>query len=192
LAGAQEGSAAEKPKSPTKQATPALQWSPNIPSVTAPYVVSARPNPTATLDKVKALGEHLGRAVDLAFDLLSGNSAELFSKNRTALLSGNKTALLSGNSANLLSGNAPKLLSDNTTPILSGNSFSLLSNFKLEIHIENSGNGAGGLPGAGRTPPTTSATAAPSVPYASTYILGVGTVPVQVPVQVEPIKPKNK
>ena len=106
----------------------------------------AGPKPPAMAEKAKALGEHLGRALEIALDLFSGNKAEI--------LSNNKAALLSGNSANLLSGNAPKVLSDNTTPILSGNSFSLFSNFKIEIHIENSGNGAGGLPGVRPAAPT--------------------------------------
>src|SRR5208283_248173 len=89
-------------------------------------------NPSATLEKMKDLGAHLGRALDIAVDLFSGNQADLLSKNKTALLSGNSPALLSGN--------APKVLSENTTPILSGNTFSLFSNIKVEIHINNSGN----------------------------------------------------
>jgi hypothetical protein len=98
--------------------------------------------PDAAMEKVRALGEHLGRALDIALDLFSGNQADLLSKNKTALLSGNSPKLLSGNSPNLLSGNAPKVLSENQTPIFSGNKISLFSNFKVEIHIENSGNGA--------------------------------------------------
>ncbi len=93
--------------------------------------------PDAALEKVKALGEHLGRALDLTIDLLSGNKAALFS----------------GNSANLLSGNTPKILSENQTPIFSGNKISLFSNFKVEIHIEGSGNGSG-APLAVRSVPT--------------------------------------
>lgn len=93
-----------------------------------------------TAEKLKDLGRQLGRAVDIALDLLSNNQADLLSGNTAALLSGNKAALLSGNTPTILSGNTPKLLSENTTPILSGNSFSVLSNIKIEIHIENSGN----------------------------------------------------
>ncbi len=91
-------------------------------------------NADAAMEKAKALGEHLGRALDLAIDLFSGNQADLLSKN--------KTALLSGNSPKVLTGDNPKVLSENTTPVFSGNTFSLLSNIKVEIHIENSGNGA--------------------------------------------------
>ncbi len=86
-----------------------------------PWKVSS---PSATLEKLEDLGTHLGRVLDIAVDLLSGNQTDLLSKNKTALLSGNN----------------PKVLSENTTPILSGNSFSLFSNIKVEIHIENSGN----------------------------------------------------
>jgi hypothetical protein len=96
--------------------------------------------PDATAEKMKALGAHLGRALDIALDLLSGNEANMLSKNNAALLSGNSPTLLSGNSPTLLSGNAPKVLSENTTPIFSGNTFSLLSNIKVDIHIEKSGN----------------------------------------------------
>ena len=83
-------------------------------------------------------GTHLGRAVDIAVELFSGNEAELLSKNKTALLSGNRPTILSGNN--------PKVLSENTTPIFSGNTFSVLSNIKVEIHIDNSGNSAAGGP----------------------------------------------
>jgi hypothetical protein len=120
LATAQTGSAADKAK----------------PAAAKPSASKTDP----ACEKLKALGAHLGRALDIALDLFSGNQADLLSKNKAALLSGNKAALLSGNSANLLSGNAPKVLSENTTPIFSGNTFSLFSNFKVEIHIENSGN----------------------------------------------------
>ena len=90
----------------------------------------------------------LGRALDVAVDLLSGNETDLLSRNKTALLSGNKpeilsgnkAAILSGNKPEILSGNKPAILSGNTTPILSGNTFSVLSNIKIEIHINNSGN----------------------------------------------------
>jgi hypothetical protein len=135
LTTAQNAAAADKPPAhkPTKPETMTL------------FYDLVGPKPPATADKVRALGEHLGRALEIALDLFSGNKAELFSNN--------KAALLSGNSANLLSGNAPKVLSDNTTPILSGNSLSLFSNFKVEIHIENSGNGAGVLPGGARAVP---------------------------------------
>lgn len=114
---------------------------------------SSAPNPKAcpmdpTLAKLKDLGTHLGRAFDIAFDLLSGNQTDLLSKNKAALLSGNR--------AKILSDNAPKLLSENSTPILSGNTFSVLSNIKIEIHIDNSGNnnntagGAAARPAPGR------------------------------------------
>jgi hypothetical protein len=127
-------------------------------------VVPVKPapkKPDVAMEKVKALGEHLGRALDIAMELFSGNQADLLSKNKMALLSGNKpdllsknkAALLSGNSPTLLSGNAPKLLSENQTPILSGNKISLFSNFKVEIHIENSGNGAA-MPSAIRPAPS--------------------------------------
>jgi hypothetical protein len=125
-------------------------------------VAKPAPDKTVTMDKIKSLGEHLARALDIAVDLFSGNEAEFLSKNRTALLSGNKPTilsgnapnLLSGNAPNLLSGNAPKLLSGNATPIfsgnkaqiLSGNSFSMFSNLKIEIHIENSGNNSPSIP----------------------------------------------
>ncbi len=140
------------------------------------FKVFGGPKPPTPAEKVRLLGEHLGRALDIALDLFSGNTAEFLSNNKAALLSGNSANLLSGNAPNLLSGNAPtcfpatrptcfpatpnllsgnapKVLSGNTTPILSGNSFSMFSNFKLEIHIENSGNGAGGLPGVRPTAP---------------------------------------
>jgi hypothetical protein len=91
-----------------------------------------------TLEKIKELGDHLGRALTIARELLSGNEANLLSRNKAALLSGNK--------ANFLSGNTPKVLSENQTPIFSGNKFSLFSNIKVEIHIENSGNGGPGAP----------------------------------------------
>jgi hypothetical protein len=98
----------------------------------------------ATAEKMKNLGDHLGRAFDIVCELFSGNEAELLSKNKTALLSGNKPAILSGNK--------PAILSGNTTPILSGNSFSVLSNFKIEVHIENTGNHIAPPP-ATATPP---------------------------------------
>ena len=102
----------------------------------------------ATLEKLKELRTHLGRALSVACDLFSGNEANLLSGNKTALLSGNKpeilsgnkTALLSGNKPEILSGNKPAILSGNKTPIFSGNTLSILSNFKIEINIENSGN----------------------------------------------------
>jgi hypothetical protein len=102
---------------------------------------TAAPKSCPVCAKLKALGTHLGRALDVAASLFSDNEAEFLARNKTALLSGNSANLLSGNKPNILSGNAPKLLSDNQTPILSGNSFSFLSNIKIEIHIENSGNG---------------------------------------------------
>jgi hypothetical protein len=135
--------------------------------------------PAATMEKLKNLGALLGRALDMAVDLLSGNETDLLSRNKTALLSGNKPEILSGNKpeilsgnkAAILSGNKPKILSDNKTPILSGNTFSVLSNLKIEIHINNSGNSpAPGVmaqpavraampymlpPGAGGEPPRT-------------------------------------
>ena len=100
------------------------------PRPSSPYLTA--PN----MEKLKELGAHLGRALDIAVELFSGNKAELLSKNKTALLSGNRPTILSGNN--------PKVLSENTTPILSGNTFSVLSNIKVEIHIENSGNNAAG------------------------------------------------
>ena len=93
----------------------------------------------ATMEKLKNLGTELGRTLDLAIDLFSGNGADSLSQNKTALLSGN----------------SPKLLSENTTPILSGNTFSLFSNIKVEIHIDNSGNnvtGGSAAPPAGLPP----------------------------------------
>jgi hypothetical protein len=125
---------------------------------------SAKPapkKPDAVFEKVKALREHLGRALDIALELFSGNQADLLSKNKMALLSGNSPKLLSGNSANLLSGNAPKVLSENQTPIFSGNKISFFSNLTVEIHIENSGNGAGS-PSAVR-------------PVPSVYVPGAGS-----------------
>ena len=110
---------------------------PKKPAMTSPQLFSTLtlsglvpPKPPATVEKLLALREHLGRALDITVDLLSGNKAALFS----------------GNSVNLLSGNTPKILSENQTPIFSGNKFSLFSNIKVEIHIENSGNGAGTPP----------------------------------------------
>jgi hypothetical protein len=134
-------------------------------------VSAAQPSPqrpAATIEKLKELGAQLRRALDISVDLLSGNETDFLSRNKTALLSGNKPEILSGNkpevlsgnkaamlsgnkpeilSGNkpeILSGNKPTVLSGNTTPILSGNSF--LSNIKIEIHITNSGNGAGAPP----------------------------------------------
>ena len=104
-----------------------------LPQLSTP--VPTQPCPHAapsTMEKLIDLGTHLGRALDLAVDLLSGNEADLLSKNNTALLSGNKPEILSGNN--------PKVLSENTTPILSGNSFSMFSNIKVEVHIDHSGN----------------------------------------------------
>ena len=103
-------------------------YGPSVPSPAAanPYAYAAAP----ILEKLKDIGAHLGRALDLAADLFSGNEAEFLSKNKTALLSGNN----------------PKVLSENTTPILSGNTFSVFSNIKVEIHIDNSGNNMAGPP----------------------------------------------
>jgi len=131
--------AADKTATTTPNRPSANQYTPYS-SVTVPAVpklsmygtAPACPYSTATMEKLKNLGTQLGRALDIAADLFSGNEADMLSKN--------KAALLSGNSANVLSGNAPKVLSENTTPILSGNSFSLFSNIKIEIHIDNSGN----------------------------------------------------
>lgn len=94
-----------------------------------------KPAPAATLQKLKELGAHLGRAFDIVVDLFSNNQADLLSNNKAALLSGNKPTVLSGNRT--------KVLSDNTTPILSGNKFSFLSDIKIEVRIVNSGNTAG-------------------------------------------------
>ncbi len=133
----------DKPAPPTKK-----------PAMTSPQLFStltfgglAQAKPAATSEKLKALGEHLARALDITVDLLSGNKAALFS----------------GNSANLLSGNAPKVLSENQTPIFSGNKISLFSNFKVEIHIENSGNRAGAAPSV--KPVTATTLIRPSAPY---------------------------
>jgi hypothetical protein len=141
-----------------------------------------------TLNKIKELGDHLGRALTIARELLSGNEADLLSKNRAALLSGNEAALLSGNSANLLSGNAPhllsgnapnllsgnapKVLSENQTPIFSGNKISFFSNLKVEIHIENSGNGSGAPPSIKPVAPMLqpSTTYSPSTTFAPTPV----------------------
>lgn len=125
----------------------------NTPRIYAPALGSAALNPTppktaTTMEKLRNLGALLGRALDVAVDLLSGNETDLLSRNKTALLSGNKpeilsgnkAAILSGNKPEILSGNKPAILSGNTTPILSGNTFSVLSNIKIEIHINNSGN----------------------------------------------------
>ncbi|MGO9115060.1 MAG: hypothetical protein ACLP9L_38095 [Thermoguttaceae bacterium] len=129
-----------------------------------PGVLSPQAAATA-MEKLRTLGALLGRALDVAVDLLSGNETDLLSRNKTALLSGNSPKLLSGNSPNLLSGNAPnllsgnapnllsgnapnllsgnapKILSENKTPILSGNTISMFSNIKVEIHIYNNNNG---------------------------------------------------
>ena len=58
----------------------------------------------ATAEKVKALGEHLGRALDIAVDLLSGNKAD--SLKTDCLRSGNSPIAL-GQCPTLLSGNGP-------------------------------------------------------------------------------------
>jgi hypothetical protein len=105
----------------------------------------------ATLAKLKDLGGHLSRALDLAVELFSGNEAELFSKNNTALLS--------GNSPKVLTGKNPRVLSGNTTSLFSGNTLSVLSNIKVEIHIDNAGNtnttgGATAQPALGRMVPS--------------------------------------
>ena len=127
---------------------------PNVPATTPPG------QPGTIVEQLKQLAaqqksrlDTLLRAVELAFNalsgnetnLLSGNRPELLSKNNTSLLSGNSPELLSGNSPKLLSGNKPKILSDNQTPILSGNhlSLSILSDIKIEVHIENTGNNSG-------------------------------------------------
>ena len=106
-------------------------------AVPSPGAAKPCPRPTAaTMDKLKDLGGHLGRALDVALDLLSGNEANL--------LSNNNTALLSGNCPKVRLGDNPKVLSENRIPVLSGNTFSLLSNIKVEIHIDNSGNNTAG------------------------------------------------
>ncbi len=137
--------AAERTSSPSPAKPSAVKPSysngnPYVPfsTGTSASYVKAAPSPTAALEKLKDLGAHLGRALDIAVDLFSGNEAELLSKNKTALLSGNRPTILSGNN--------PKVLSENATPILSGNTFSVLSNIRVEIHIENSGNNACGAP----------------------------------------------
>jgi hypothetical protein len=164
--------AAAKQNTPPK--TPSLNNNSYVPYVpynntykpgSSPAAAITGPNKAAaTEEKLKNLGALLGRALDVAIDLLSGNETDLLSRNKTALLSGNKSEILSGNrpeilsgnkpeilsgnkpeilSGNkpeILSGNKPKVLSGNRTPILSGNTFSVLSNIKVEIHINNSGN----------------------------------------------------
>ena len=120
---------------------------PNRPGLAA--AMMSPQNAAAAVEKLRALGTQIGRALDVAVRLLSGNELDFVSRNRTELLSGNapkllsgnSPKLLSGNSPKLLSGNAPKLLSDNETPILSGNSFSMFSNIKIEIHVYNNNNG---------------------------------------------------
>jgi hypothetical protein len=131
--------AADKPADAVKRSTTTLQatWQASPTTVTDAKVAAkpvAKPTPKsdATMEKLKDLRTHLGRALSIACDLFSGNEAELFSNNKAAILSGNSPALLSGNK--------PAILSGNTTPILSGNTLSVLSNIKIEIHIENSGN----------------------------------------------------
>ena len=107
------------------------------------------------MEKLKTLGTLLGRALDVAVDLLSNNNMKAMSDNKATLLSGNAPNILSGNAPKLLSGNETKLLSENTTPILSGNTFSMFSNIRVEIHIENSA-GAMAQPGNAATKPPTS------------------------------------
>ncbi len=154
LAVIRDGSAADKPATPVKKpATPVyLNYSGAI----------VAPRPDAVLDKVKALGERLGQALNRAVDVLSGNEAEFLAKNKTALLSGNeaellaknKTALLSGNSPRVLNGEKPKVLSENKTAVLSGNkaegntmnlfsNMHLFSDIRVEVHTSISGTNAG-------------------------------------------------
>ncbi len=143
---------------------------PYMPQGPSPAMPMLSPqNMAAAMEKLRSLGTQIGRALDVAVRLLSGNEVDFVSRNKTNLLSGNAPEILSGNKPNLLSGNAPKLLSGNKMPILSGNSFSMFSNIKVEIHIYNANNGnnnnitgntaqphggpAGPNPGPARTPP---------------------------------------
>jgi hypothetical protein len=125
----------------------------------APQALSptgVKPSPhaaAATVDKLKDLGAHLGRALDIAFDLLSGNEAHLLSGNEADLLSKNDTALLSGNCPKVRLGDNPKVLSENRAAAFSGNSFSLFSNIKVEIHIDHSGNSMAAPPALMRPAP---------------------------------------
>ena len=145
--------ASEPTSAKATRPSPSAAAASNTPRIYAPALGSAALNPTSpktatTMEKLRNLGALLGRALDVAVDLLSGNETDLLSRNKTALLSGNKpeilsgnkAAILSGNKPEILSGNKPAILSGNTTPILSGNTFSVLSNIKIEIHINNSGN----------------------------------------------------
>ncbi len=87
----------------------------------------------AAKEKLRNLGSQIGRALDVAVRLLSGNEVDFVSRN--------KTNLLSGNAPEILSGNKPNLLSDNKMAVMSRNSFSMFSNIKVEIHIYNNNNG---------------------------------------------------
>jgi hypothetical protein len=169
--------AADKPAAdtlPTLQATwqvspTAIKETPKL--AVKPPAKLLQPKADATMDKLKDLRTHLGRALSIACDLFSGNEAELFSNNKAAILSGNSPALLSGNK--------PAILSGNTTPILSGNSLSVLSNIKIEIHIENSGNNhPPHAPAAGHIAPATTTTA-PTIylPTIAPTSNGPGTYP---------------
>jgi len=113
------------------------------PFIPGPSPAAASPSPQkspTTAEKLKQLGSLLGRALDVAVSLLSGNETELFSKNQAALLSGNKPEILSGNKADLLSGNKPEILSGNKPKLLSGNKAALLSGNKPEILSGNKPN----------------------------------------------------
>ncbi len=84
---------------PATQASPSVGANPWL-SLIAPPPAAAKPAPqsaAATLEKLKNIGSLLGRALDLAVHLMSGNEADMLSKNSTALLSGNKPEVLSGN-----------------------------------------------------------------------------------------------
>ncbi|MGA2258049.1 MAG: hypothetical protein ABSG53_25575 [Thermoguttaceae bacterium] len=191
--------AADRTSSPAaKPSAPATKSDAPVPNydlhtsrtyIQSPSLAAAKPSPqktAATAEKLRNLGALLGRALDVAVDLLSGNETELLSKNKTALLSGNKPEILSGNKPEILSGNKPeilsgnkpKLLSGNRTPILSGNTFSMFSNIKVEIHINNSCNNV--APSAAAQPhwPTT-------VPNPVPYMVAPSTTE-QLPTPVVP------
>jgi len=181
---------------PTVFQLPAIRDVYNPPRTPSSIAV-AKPSPqkpAAAMEKLKDLGAQLRRALDVAFDLLSGNETDLLSRNKTALLSGNKpeilsgneaelltknkTALLSGNKPEILSGNKPAILSGNTTPILSGNTFSMFSNIKIEVHVYNSGNNVAAPPSA-----------QPPVNPANVSRLRGGFLPLVQPLAQPPVNP---
>lgn len=175
----------------------------NGPTVPPPLGPAAFPFQLTTpgmADKVKALGERLGQALNRAVDVFSGNEAEFLAKNKTALLSGNEAELASKNKATLLShnrpsvlnGEKPKVLSENKTAVLSGNkaegntmnlfsNIHLFSDIRVEVHTSISGTNAGntmlnmGEKEKEKPSKTSSATAASNAPpynYGSGYGYG--------------------